>query len=349
VVGLESQSTYAVRYDTTAPELTLTTPTSDVVETGPLVVSGTVLDANTTSIRVNGEEAEVAGEAWRTTILVASSSLHLDVVARDAAGNENSLPTRMLRAVAPSAQLDWAIPEPDAKTVEVGGKTYPTIVRVNGTTIRLRLVREAPRGFLMGSSASSAEAREADERPHIRVIRTAFWLGETEITQRQWMDAMGDNPSAHRRDDWPVDSVRWTDCLAFLGRLNGTVGTRATHFRLPSEAEWEYACRAGAPTPFSIDTSLVQHDAKAPVQGLGTPPNVWGFAEMHGNVWEWCQDAWSEYPGTGSDEPSQGEGPRVLRGGSWRGSLDYCRSANRFFGDPWLKGEDVGFRIARNL
>ena len=202
--------------------------------------------------------------------------------------------------------------------------------------------------FLMGSPETE-QGRHPDEKQHRRVIRCAFYLGETEVTQGQWKKVMGNNPSYFKGDErLPVEQVSWDDCQQFVGRAGGAL-------RLPSEAEWEYACRAGTTTRYwngdtKADLSRAgwyssNSDARTHVVG-GKAANAFGLYDVHGNVWEWCQDAYAAYPVTGSEAPKQGDGVRVVRGGGWVDDSGYCRAANRDWDDPGLRLTFVGCRLS---
>jgi len=262
----------------------------------------------------------------------------------------------------PVATFAWADAASGAKLIDVDGKKYkkyPSIVVEKQTGMRLVLI---PAGeFQMGSPNSESE-RESDETQHRRVIRKAFYLGETEVTQAQWQQVMGSNPSNFQGPENPVEQVSWNDCQEFVQKLNA----RGVGFRLPSEAEWEYACRAGTKTPFSfggnITPAQVNYAGNYPYNGAAKgqyrqktvpvrilPANAFGLHEMHGNVFEWCEDTFAAYPGTGTEEPTRGEGSRVLRGGSWGDRARNCRSANRGDYDPANRDVVIGFRLSRTL
>jgi formylglycine-generating enzyme required for sulfatase activity/uncharacterized caspase-like protein len=205
-----------------------------------------------------------------------------------------------------------------------------------------------PGEFMMGSAAGEAD-READERPHRRTIRRPFYLSETEVTQGQWQAVMGSNPSSFEGDSNPVESVSWNDCQEFMGRAGDGL-------RLPSEAEWEYACRAGTTTAYSFGDDagrLGEHawfdgrlrDSRKPV--ATRRPNAWGLYDMHGNVWEWCEDGYAEYPVSGTEESAGPATYRVLRGGSWGSYSRRCRAATRGYDVPGYRGNYSGFRVAR--
>ena len=231
--------------------------------------------------------------------------------------------------------------------------------RVKDVVQRLRWIW--PGRFLMGSPENEP-GRKDNEPQHAVILTRGFWLAETACTQALWQAAMGENPSEFQGEQQPVERVSWNDTQDFIRRLNGVVPGLAA--RLPTEAEWEYACRAGTTTPFSFgegitpeqvsyDGCYFSHDnkkRKKPVEVASLPANPWGLYEMHGNVWEWCQD-WYDEPEEIAMETIDPIGPatgvaRVLRGGCWF-SFGHCvRSAVR---DPLgytARIERNGFRLA---
>jgi eukaryotic-like serine/threonine-protein kinase len=189
------------------------------------------------------------------------------------------------------------------------------------------------------------------------------YIGKFAVTQAQYQAVMGDNPAFFKGEQNPVDTVSWHDAIAFCQELSEKTGTL---YRLPSEAEWEYACRAGTTTPFhfgeTITSDLVNFDGnwiyggaskgicRAKTTEVGSfPPNGFGLYDMHSNVWEWCADYWHDnYQGASNDGSAWivgGDGdPRLLRGGCWS-TPGNCRSANRhnFWGDDRV--DNFGFRI----
>lgn len=228
----------------------------------------------------------------------------------------------------------------------------------------LKLVRIPAGTFTMGSPPEEAK-RQADESPHRVVISRPFYLSATEVTQRQWMAVMGNNPSHFRAVglDAPVEQVTWNDVQEFLRRLNAH---GREHYRLPTEAEWEYACRAGGETAYAfgdrISTDQANYDGRYPLprQRPGTyrastmsvasfAPNAWGLYDMHGNVWEWCADQYCPYPEDTATDPAGdcGSPLKVIRGGSWVFGADSARSALRYTHEPRLRGFSIGFRVAR--
>ena len=218
--------------------------------------------------------------------------------------------------------------------------------------------------FVMGSPASESH-REAQETRHEVAISHEFWLGAFEVTQDQWQTVMGTRPSRFDRisRDLPVENISWHEALAFLGRL--TKQSADSVFRLPTEAEWEYACRAGSTTPYHTGTTLTPSQANidgrhpddaspSPARGrtvtVGSfPPNAWGLHDMHGNVWEWTADRHCPYPGMAVTDP-RGDCDgllRVIRGGSWRFRSDSARCALRYTHRPQDRGFSLGFRVVR--
>jgi len=182
-------------------------------------------------------------------------------------------------------------------------------------------------------------------------LTKGFWMGKTEVTQRQWETVMEANPSRSKDPDLPVEMVSWEDCRTFIRELNRKVDEGG--FRLPTEAEWEYACRAGTngvyhgtlkSVAWYVDNSGGMTHAVGQKQA-----NAWGLFDMHGNVWEWCQDWYGAYPTNSvSDFPGPHSGTaRVNRGGSWRGRDFFCRSANRGWIDPEFRGDLLGLRLAK--
>ncbi len=231
--------------------------------------------------------------------------------------------------------------------------------RVAGVDHRLRWI---PPGVFTIGSPEDEVGRYADEVQRRVVIAEGLWLGETTVTQALWEAVTGENPSEFRGPQHPVENVSWDDAVQFIERVNEQVD--GLSLRLPSDEEWEYACRAGTTTPFSfggtITTEQVNYDGNRPYgrgkKGLyreatvdvGTlPSNDWGLREMHGNVWEWCSDR-VDVLDEGKDLRFSLEGSsRVLRGGSWLDRARYCRSAFRFAIDPGYRNSCIGFRLAR--
>jgi formylglycine-generating enzyme required for sulfatase activity len=205
--------------------------------------------------------------------------------------------------------------------------------------------------FQMGSSDSDAYA---DKPVHTVRLTQPFYLGKYEVTQSQWQAVMGNNPSKFTGDpNRPVENVSWDDVQEFIRRLNTREG--GATYRLPTEAEWEYAARAGTTTHWSFGDDESQlgryawdYDGEThPVGQL--QPNPWGLYDMHGNVGEWVQDWYGHYAsGTAVDPagPSSGS-ERVTRGGCWFGPTSHCRSADRAFTPPGIRVNRLGFLLLR--
>jgi formylglycine-generating enzyme required for sulfatase activity len=199
--------------------------------------------------------------------------------------------------------------------------------------------------------------RRSKLRSYHRVaISRDFYLGKYPVTQAQWEALMEDNPSHFKGAKWPVEQVSWEDCQQFIDKLNYQTGRNI--YRLPTEAEWEYACRAESTTAYWFGAEkkqLDEHgwysansDGKTHPVGQKTP-NPWGFYDMYGNVWEWCKDWYGPYPGglvTDPEGPSSGS-DRVLRGGGWFDGAMRFRSGFRSFFSPDFRSSFFGFRLAR--
>jgi formylglycine-generating enzyme required for sulfatase activity len=221
-----------------------------------------------------------------------------------------------------------------------------------------------PGCFEMGSPQNE-EGRDPDEEPLHQVCLKGFWMGKYELTQGQWTQIMGSNPSYFSEQkldmdsqNYPVEQVSWDDVQKFLRQLNTTAGTNT--YRLPSEAEWEYACRAGTDSAYYFGNNVSRLDDYAwynsnsggTTHSVGQLlPNTWGLYDMHGNVWEWCEDSWHEdYNGAsrdGSAWKSQ-ELRRVLRGGAWNNLAWFLRSADRLRDWGFNRNFTRGVRLVRS-
>ena len=208
-----------------------------------------------------------------------------------------------------------------------------------------------PGQFQMGSTSSEADD---DEQPVTQVrISRGFWMGKYEVTQAQWQSVMGSNPSRFTNcgGDCPVERVSWEDVQEFIGKLNARSGGRP--YRLPTEAEWEYAARAGTTEERYGDLDeIAWYDSNSgyTTHRVGEKAaNAWGLHDMLGNVWEWVQDWYGSYPGGSVTDPTgPGSGSyRVLRGGGWFISARNCRSAYRGLISPGFRNGDLGFRLLR--
>ena len=232
-----------------------------------------------------------------------------------------------------------------------------------GNGITLDMV-EIPGGkFIMGSPPGETEG-DSYEHPQHSVTIQPFFMGMYTVTQEQYQAVMGNNPSYSKGAKRPVENVNWDQATEFCAKLSES---SRKNYRLPSEAEWEYACRAGTTTPFyfgpTIAADLVNYDANSPY-GSATkgefrlptsvvgsfPANAFGLYDMHGNVWEWCQDTWHDsYDGAPVDGKTwvddNNHQSRLLRGGSWFSYESYCRSSFRYSYAPVLRYGVVGFRV----
>ncbi|HEX8846972.1 MAG TPA: formylglycine-generating enzyme family protein [Pyrinomonadaceae bacterium] len=236
--------------------------------------------------------------------------------------------------------------------------------------------------FMMGSSDAEVQAAYENlrlystaaklewfipEKPkHQVMIREGFYMGRYEVTQAQWQKVMGDNPSNFKAcNQCPVENISWNETQEFIRRMNARGD--GYKYRLPTEAEWEYACRAGTTTAFAFGDSLsseqANFDGNQPYGGAAkrtyryktTPvgsfqPNAWGLYDMHGNVWEWCEDIWHQnYNGAPADGSAWLSGGnlsrRVLRGGSWYYGAYSLRSADRGWFTPVTSLTNFGFRV----
>jgi len=223
-----------------------------------------------------------------------------------------------------------------------------------GKGVKLEMVLIPAGKFVMGSPASE-KGRYDNETQHEVTLTKPFYMGKYEVTQEQWEAVMGDNPSYTVGAKLPVTDVSWNDCKKFIKKLNGITKGK---YRLPTEAEWEYACRAGTSTAYSFGAKITPKDANYDDSKLGKPvevgsykPNAFGLYDMHGNVWEWCEDRYAKYlAGAVMDPkgPAKGE-CRVLRGGSFNFVESNARSSDRLVGTPTYRGNDYGFRLARTL
>ena len=235
-----------------------------------------------------------------------------------------------------------------------------TDLAIKGVAQRCRWI---PSGVFCMGSPSSEKERHDNEIQHQVTLSQGFWLADTACTQALWMAVMGDNPAFFtENENNPVEQVSWDDVRNFIKQLN--ILTSGLGAQLPTEAQWEYACRAGTATPFSFGETItpdqVNYDGNIPyanekkgrcrektVAVKSLPANPWGLYEMHGNVWEWCSDWFDDFfdkpiiDPIGSDTGSS----RVLRGGSWSNHGWRTRSANRGWYAPVNRDNYIGFRF----
>jgi len=330
------------------------------------------------------EQQRLIGEAWAATRRADTAAAYRSFVAQY--GSDPLAAGEVVQARARQAELERAVAAPAA----AGPVPAPAVVTVGSAgpagqhppsnptpgarwadpVSGVEFVWIPPGVFQMGSPNSEAD-RSSDEGPrHWVKLSRGFWLGRTEVTQGQWRAVMGNNPARFQNgDNHPVEQVSWDDCQTFVRKLNGKAGRQL--YRLPPEAEWEYACRAETGTAFhygnSLDASQANFDGNNPYGGAAkgeyrqktTPvasfrPNAWGLCDMHGNVYEWCQDWYGEkYYSTVISVATDPQGPasgksRVLRGGSWVDGGRGCRSANRDGYQPDNRYSFIGIRLARD-
>ncbi|MEW6747389.1 MAG: SUMF1/EgtB/PvdO family nonheme iron enzyme [Planctomycetota bacterium] len=222
----------------------------------------------------------------------------------------------------------------------------------------LEFVYIEPGTFTMGSPESES-GRDSDETQHRVTISKPFLIAKYEVTQEVWQKVMGSNPSHFKQGGkYPVETVSWNDVMEFCKKVA---------LELPTEAQWEYACRAGTTTAFALGATItpdqVNYDGNYPYGSAPKgqyrqktvavdtfQPNAWGLYNMHGNVWEWCADWYGDYPSSSVTDPTGPSGGlgRVDRGGGWSGDARYCRSADRYGLDPSGGLSGLGFRPARS-
>ena len=249
--------------------------------------------------------------------------------------------------------------------------------RLNANSVGMEFILIPAGSFTMGSPQKE-KGRGDDEKQAKVTITRAFELGKIVVTQKQWTEVMGTTPWAEddfdedgdtlprtpEGDNYPAVSVSWDDATKFCKKLtalehkSGKLSVNQT-YRLPTEAEWEYACRAGTTTAFSCgddevelyDYAWYDDNSGNKLHEVATKkPNPWGLFDMHGNVYEWCEDWYEESLSGGNDPKGPSAGSRrVIRGGSWGNGASDCRSARRYYDIPTYRGGIFGFRIVRVL
>ena len=278
------------------------------------------------------------------------------------AAQQTSRPTQTAQPTQPAQPAPF-VPAADPDPVPVTVPINPGFELVNGGT------------FTMGSPTGET-GRSANERQQRNVTVSSFYMGRYLVTQKEYKEVMGDNPSYYKGDDLPVENISWFDAVEYCNKLSEKEGLtpaytvsgsgkdrvvtwnrQANGYRLPTEAEWEYACRAGTTTVYNTgltmtdNTGWYSHNSNGRTQPVGQKPaNAWGLYDMHGNVREWCWDWHGNYRSSRQTDPA---GPtsgtfRVSRGGSWNSGGQYLRSAYRSFADPSVSGSFLGFRVVRD-
>lgn len=229
-----------------------------------------------------------------------------------------------------------------------------------GGNVTMKLVLIPAGKFMMGSPANEKDRSDNEGPQRMVTITKPFYMGIYEVTQEQYKQIMGKNPSDHKRPRNPVERVSWDEAVEFCQKLSQKTGKTV---RLPTEAEWEYACRAGSKTPFNTGETIRTDQANCSsklgdlhgeTMAVGRfKPNDWGLYDMHGNVWEWCSD-WFNKDYYENAKKAGPQGPasgayRVVRGGYYGSFPQSCRSACRDWIDPGFRLISLGFRVSVDL
>jgi len=245
----------------------------------------------------------------------------------------------------------------DVRRQPPAARQFENMLRIDlGGGVTIDFVRVPAGEFLMGSPASEPGRREHEGPQHPVQISQPFYVARFEVTQAQWRAVMGENPSWYKGDDLPVNRVSWFDCQEFCKRLSERVGLPV---RLPTEAEWEYSCRAGATTAYGCGQNPGElgpyawydgNSRRQPNPVGGKLPNAWGLYDMQGNVWEWCEDpyhpSYEGAPSDGSAWLAEGQAATpVLRGGSWFSKPPDLRCAARIRRIASMRSGYIGFRV----
>ena len=343
-----------------------------------LAASQAGLEEQAAELNARKREAEqVLREADEAAALMEEQRLAVEEAARRAKEAEEKLAAQEIAAheaqirameeaeknkrLADLAAHNIAVAEARQQAAEIemaalrkAANTPPDSFAIEG--LGIRMIQVKPGTFQMGSPSSELP-RNKNEALRSVTLTKAYWLGKYEVTQKQWKALMGNNPSQFALDDQPVEQVSWKECMDFCNRLNGQQGDKLPKgykYNLPTEAQWEYACRAGSRGAYSFGASLSRLNANfgnyvRQTKAVGSyPSNSWGFHDMHGNVGEWCLDYYGLFHGAGAADPT---GPsvgstRVRRGGSWRNLSGDCRSASRNWAWPDDRNTSLGFRLA---
>ena len=244
------------------------------------------------------------------------------------------------------------IEQSDTISTQKISSSETTTYTVNGVSFDMVLVKGGT--FAMGATSEQGSDAYSDEKPTHHVTLSDYMIGKTEVTQELWQAVMGNNPSYYKGDNLPVENVSWNDCREFIKKLNSLTGL---NFRLPTEAEWEYAARGGNKSKgykYSGSNDLgsvawYDSNSSSKTHAVATKsPNELGLYDMSGNVYEWCSDWYGDYSSgsqTNHKGPSSGSN-RVIRGGAWLISVRYCRVSNREDCDPGLTDYYQGLRLA---
>lgn len=299
--------------------------------------------------------------ANRAAILAIISFLTMNTACRN---RDDARITEHVRRTAAAAEGPTAVPKAATVTTEQESvsesaseaeseadrlETQQAATESQINSIGMQLKRLPPGTFIMGE----------DGKTHAVTFTKPCYLGAHEVTQEQYERVMGTNPSNFKSLQNPVERVSWDDAAEFCRRLSALPAERAAGrvYRLPTEAEWEYACQAGSTSAYSHgdneaqlgDYAWYDQNSESTTHPVGQKrPNAWGLYDMHGNVWEWCQDWYGDYPqGVVTDPVGPAEGSlRVYRGGSWGRVATGCRSAYRLKSVPSYRDNHHGFRVA---
>ena len=362
---LQSKTTYMLTINLPQPAnqplqkqmLTIKVTPSDAM----VQIDGEIVEGNSLSLFVGTHKYNVAARGYHTqegTIEVRASSpaklvVELDRKTTDSQGGTVAVASQaqpQTQPVQPLVEVEPLQPvqQPSAASTTVGGAQTFT---VNGVSFTMLPVEGGT--FTMGATAEMTNP-DSDEKPTHQVTLSSYFMGETEVTQALWKAVMGSNPSDFKGDDLPVEEVSWNDCQTFLTKLNALTGRT---FRLPTEAEWEYAARGGSKsrgTQYSGSSNLDEvawydGNSGSKTHAVKTKKaNELGLYDMSGNVYEWCQDWYGSYSSSAQTNPT---GPasgssRVSRGGSWNYVARICRSSFRNYCAPGYCYYNLGFRLA---
>lgn len=224
-------------------------------------------------------------------------------------------------------------------------------------SVGMEFVLVPPGEFMIGSSENEEGTYDEEGSTPNVIIEEPYYLGKCEVTQKQWREVMGDNPSYFKGNNLPVEQISWYDVQEFITELNRIEKT--DKYRLPSDVEWEYACRAGTSTNYSFGNNVSQlneyawynRNSARETHPVGKKkPNSWGLNDMYGNVWEWV--AWNENieeNSNDSDEEQNDESIQTSRGGSWSGNANSCKSTSQYERYPDYHGFNLGFRILMEI
>ena len=304
------------------------------------------------------KQQEAAGYDVTITCNVPSAALSIDGVANGTASG-----SRFLKTGSHSIRLKANGYEPLSRTITVGSSstTFSFTMKQEEQklspvlqTLVSNMVRVEGGTFTMGATSEQGSDAYSDEKPAHQVTLSSFSIGKYEVTQEEWQAVMGSNPSNFKGSKRPVEQVSWEDCQEFIRKLNQLTGKQ---FRLPTEAEWEYAARGGnrsrgykyAGSDNLGSVAWFTDNSGSQTHPVGQKsPNELGLYDMSGNVWEWCQDWKGNYSSSSQTNPtgaSSGSG-RVDRGGSWYNNARYCRSSYRDYYTPSFRYSDLGLRLA---